>query len=149
PTLPVPCSYQVRLRVTDNNVPPRFDDDIVVVEITIPPRPPTANAGGPYLVCMNEEFALDGSGSFDVDEGTSESGGPPLDTITAYGWELDSISPFDFDEAVGVNPIVSFATLGIRDVGLRVSDNTALAFPTAQQPNLTDSDFGTVNVVDC
>ena len=149
PTLPVPCSYQVRLRVTDDNVPARFDDDIVVVEITIPPRPPTAKPGGPYLVCMNESFQLDGSGSFDVDQGTSESGNPPFDTITSYGWELDAVSPFDFDEATGVSPTTSFASLGVRNVGLRVADNTALAFPTAAQPNLTDSAFGTVNVVDC
>jgi RHS repeat-associated protein len=149
PTLPVPCSYQVRLRVTDDNVPARFDDDIVVIEITIPPRPPTADAGGAYLVCLNESFQLDGSGSSDVDEGTSESGAPPFDTITSYGWELDSVSPFDFDEATGLNPTTSFASLGVRNVGLRVADNTALAFPTAAQPNLTDSTFDTVNVVDC
>lgn len=149
PTLPVPCSYTVRLRVTDNNVPARFSDDLVVVEITIPPRPPTANAGGPYLVCANEEFSLDGSGSSDVDEGTSESGEPPFDTITRYDWELDGISPFDFDEASGVAPLISFPLPGSRDIGLQVADNTSVAFPTAAQPDLTDRDFTSVSVGNC
>ncbi len=148
-TLPIPCSFPVTLRVTDDNVPARFDDDIVLIEITVPPRPPTAVAGGPYLVCANEDFQADGSDSFDVDEGTSESGAPPFDTITGYEWELDGVSPFDFGEASGATPTISFPVPGERDIGLRVSDNTALAFPIAQSPNLTNTDFTRVDVADC
>ena len=92
----IPCTRPVTLRVTDDNVPARFDTDIVNVEITIPPHPPTADAGGPYLMCTAEEFLLDGSSSFDIDAGDSETGQPPFDALTSYEWELDGISPFDF-----------------------------------------------------
>lgn len=149
PTLPVPCEFVARLRVTDDNVPARFADSVVRVDITIPPRPPSADAGGPYLSCVNEELTLDGSASSDVDEGTSESALPPFDTITNYAWELDGISPFDFDEAAGVTAQVSFPVPSIRDIGLQVTDNTSVAFPTAQQPNLTGRDFTSITVSDC
>lgn len=147
----VPCSVPVTLRVTDDNAPALTDTDTVIVEITIPPHPPTADANGPYLACINENIPLDGSGSVDIDEGQSESGNPPFDTITAYEWDLDLASgaPFDAIGANGPNPVVSFGAAGVVDVGLRVTDNTAAAFPTAQQPNLTDTDSTTVQVADC
>ena len=145
----LPCSFPVTLRVTDNNTPALTAMDVVVVDITIPPHPPTADADGPYVVCIGESLTLDGSGSFDIDEGLSESGNPPLDTIVAWDWELDGVSPFDFDEASGESTITTLVTVGTFDIGLRVTDNTAAAFPTSGQPNLTDSNFTTVEVLDC
>ena len=138
-------SYPVTLRVTDDNSPALTDADVVVVEITIPPHAPTADANGPYLACIDEPIALDGSGSFDIDVGESESGNPPFDTITAYAWDLDG--DLVFDDAVGATPTTTYTALGTFEVGLRVTDNTAAAFPSAGQPDLTDTDFTTVEVL--
>ena len=149
----LPCSFPVTLKVTDDNTPALTDTDIVVIDITIPPHPPTADSDGSYFVCTGEDLILDGSGSFDIDEGLSETGNPPLDTITSYEWDLDlsSGAPFDSIDANGENPNVGgfFTSTGTFDIGLRVTDNTAAAFPTSGQSDLTDTDFTTVTVADC
>ncbi|MEL7450290.1 MAG: PKD domain-containing protein, partial [Pseudomonadota bacterium] len=145
----LPCVYPVTLTVTDDNDVPLTAQAIVEVEITIPPHPPTADAGGPYLVCTGEDLNLDGSGSFDIDEGLSETGDPPFDTITAWDWELDGVSPFDFDEATGETVVYVTNDPFSGLIGLQVTDNTAAAFPTSGQPDLTGRDFTTLNVVEC
>jgi hypothetical protein len=145
-TLPVPCDFPVRLTVTDNSTPtPLVDTDSIVVTISNPPHPPTADANGPYLACVNENVALDGSGSFDIDEGTSLSGNPPFDTIIAWDWELNP-PPFNYDDASGETATGQFASAGLRDIGLRVTDNSALAFGG---PNLTGEDFTTAKIFEC
>jgi hypothetical protein len=147
----VPCDLPVTLRVTDDGSPALTAEDVVIIHVTIPPHPPVADADGAYIVCADELAVLDGTGSFDIDEGTSETGNPPFDTIISYEWDLDLASgaPFDVIGAVGAQPNVSYATTGTRDIALRVTDNTAAAFPTAGQPNLTDSDATTIQVEDC
>lgn len=146
PTLP--CTFPVTLTVTDDGTPtPLVDTDTVVVEITNPPHPPTADANGPYLACVNETITLDGSGSFDINEGQSLSGNPPFDTITAYGWELDFAQPLDFAEAAGVTPNATFGSAGLKDIGLRVTDNSFASFGGG--PDLTDDDFTTATVMEC
>lgn len=137
----IPCQYTVSLIVTDNSTPtPLVNTANIVVRITNPPHPPTANTGGPYLACVNESFQLDGSKSFDIDAALG-------DVIKAYGWELDFVQPLDFDEATGVKPTVGYAAAGKRDVGLRVTDNSSGLFPPS--PDLTDQAFSTVDVWDC
>jgi uncharacterized repeat protein (TIGR01451 family) len=147
----VPCSFPVTLRVTDDNTPALTAEAVVTVEVTIPPHPPTAVSGGPYTVCVGVATTLDGSDSFDINEGTSETGNPPFDTITLYEWDLDLASgaPFDSIDETGATPSHTFATEGVFDIALRVTDNTAAAFPTAAQPDLTNTDSTTVNVVTC
>jgi hypothetical protein len=144
-TLPTPCNYPVTLKVTDNTTPaPLIGTDTIAVSVTVPPHPPTANAGGPYWVCANESLQLDGSNSYDID--TAGFG----DSITAYGWELDFAQPLDFNEATGVKPSVNWTYgTGTRNIGLRVTDNTAAIFPNSGQPNLTDDNFTTINAWDC
>ena len=113
----LPCSFPVTLRVTDDNSPALQANDIVIVDITVPPHPPTAVAGGPYLVCaVGETLQLDGSGSFDVDDGTSESGNPPFDTITAHEWDLDLASgaPFDVIGAIGASPLIAAMSSSVK-----------------------------------
>lgn len=144
-TFPALGDYPVVLRVTDDAVPPQTDTDVVVVEITVPPHPPTADAGGPYQACIGDPVTFDGSGSFDIDEGLSESGDPPFDTITAYDWDFDG--DLVFDDASGVTPSNTYNVLGVFEVGLQVTDNTAAAFPSAGQDDLTDTDFTTVEVL--
>jgi hypothetical protein len=137
----VPCTFTATLQVTDNSTPALVDTDTITVRITAPPHPPTANANGPYLACINEQFTLDGSKSFDVD--TAQFG----DSLTAYGWELDFAQPLDYDEAVGMKPITSFATAGKKDIGLRVWDNSKALFGT--NDNLFDSNFTTADIWNC
>ncbi len=126
--------------MTDDADPPITAIDVVVLDLTIPPHAPTADAGGPYFACAGDTVTLDGSGSFDVDEGQSQSGAEPFDTITAYDWELDGVTPFDYAEAQGVSTDVTFNTVGIHDIGLRVTDNSAAAYPGSPDGDLQDTD---------
>jgi uncharacterized repeat protein (TIGR01451 family) len=145
----LPCSHILNLRVTDDADPPVSTTDVVVLDLTIPPHAPTANAGGPYLTCVNEELTLDGTGSFDVDEGQSEDGAAGTDTITAYEWELDGLIPFDYGEAVGDTATWTFTSVGVAPIGLRVTDNSSVAYPSASEVDLTDTDNTTVSVANC
>lgn len=136
----LPCSYPVRLTVTDNTTPtPLVDTEIVNVAITNPPHPPTADANGPHMACTGEAIALNGSASFDIDQ-------PLGDSIIAYDWEVDFVQPLDFNDASGVTVNATYATAGMKDIGLRVTDNSAAIFGG---PNLTDDDFTTAKVMDC
>lgn len=154
PCATLPCAYPVKLRVTDDAVPPLTATTVVTINITNPPHPPVANAGGPYTVsmCVSDSLALDGSASFDQDQGQHQTGGNyPNDTITAWDWDLKAPLT-DFTDKSGVKPTVaggdlaSFFTAGSNTIALRVTDNTALAYPGSGQPNLTNVDFATVNV---
>lgn len=137
----VPCNFTATLQVTDNSVPPLVAATTIPVQITAPPHPPTANAGGPYLACANETFTLDGSKSTDVDIAAFG------DSITAYGWELDFAQPLDFDEATTVTVQQSYSTAGKKDIGLRVWDNSKAIFGTAD--NLFDTNFTTADIWTC
>lgn len=145
----LPCSKNIILRVTDDADPPVTATDVVILDISVPPFAPTANAGGPYLICVGDELMVDGSASFDIDEGNSEAGASDTDRITNYEWELDGVSPFDYGEATGETATWTFDTVGVKSIGLRVTDNSALAFPSASETNLTDTDNTFVIVADC
>lgn len=145
----VPCVYPVTLRVTD-------DEGLTAtatrdINITNPPHPPVADAGGPYMVstCAGDSLALDGSGSYDINEGDHEDGCStcPDDTITAWDWDLLG-APYDYTDASGETVTVDPAdlVLGGNDIGLKVTDNTENAFPTSPDGNLTDEDFAVATV---
>ncbi|MFZ5758238.1 MAG: hypothetical protein ACOY32_01245 [Thermodesulfobacteriota bacterium] len=150
-----PCTFPVTLRVTDDNDPALTATVKQNVAITNPPHPPTADAGGPYMtsLCPADSLTLDGSASFDPNEGEYEAGCTDCDpdTITAWEWDLTPpLTGFDDEsgETVTVAPGTYFAAAGNQDVGLRVTDNTVESFPGSGEPNLTDTDFGTVAVAD-
>lgn len=153
----LPCTYPVTLRVTDDNNPALTATTVVNINITNPPHPPVANAGGPYTtsLCSKDTLVLDGSKSFDQDQGQHEAGCTtcPNDTITAWDWDLRAPLT-DFTDRSGKivtltgAQIASFFTpAGSYDIGLRVTDNTALAYPGSGKPNLTNAAFGKVNVM--
>ncbi len=132
--------YTASLKVFDNSTPPRFDIGTYTVQVTIPPHPPTSAIGGPYLATVGEAVQVDGSGSFDIDESLGDS-------IVTWEWEADFAAPYDFDEATGqIATLPAFTAAGRQDIGLRVTDNTLIAFPTAGSPDLTDVDYGEVIV---
>ncbi len=115
---------------------------VVKAPVTYTVHEPVAVPGGPYLAAVGEAVQLDGSGSFDLDQGTSESGEPPFDQITAYGWETDMIEPHDFDDAADATiELPGFDEAGVYAIGLQVTDNTALAFPSEGSDNLAGRAF--------
>jgi hypothetical protein len=71
---------------------------------------PVADAGGPYLVAVEQTIALDGSGSYDED-------GDPLE----YLWtQKDTLG--SFDDSSSKNPNYTGSQAGITDLTLTVSD---------------------------
>lgn len=132
-------NYIVTLRVKDNNIPPLFDTANVQIDVTLPPHPPTADAGGPYVAAVGERIVLDGSGFFDVDQSLGDS-------IQAWDWEIDFEQPLDFDDTVHgerAEVIGAFYEPSVKNIGLRVTDNTVAAFLGSGSPDLTDDDFTT------
>ncbi len=143
-------NYPVGLRVLDDDTPPKADTTTVTVLVTTPPVAPTAEAGGPYVFCpQNQPWRLDGTGSINPDEGGSEPG-QPGDTIQSYEWELTNDG--GFDDASGAQPDVTafYSGLGLGDylVQLRVTDTTATSYPSSGMGDLSDTDSSTVSVKD-
>lgn len=150
----LPCTYPVVLRVTDDEgTTATFSLD---VNITNPPHPPEANAGGPYIVslCENDVLMLDGSLSFEPNAGEHEAGcaSCPDDLITAWDWDLTS--PLTgFNDVSGETVTLAaaeiasfFVATGPQKIGLRVTDNTAASYPSSGDPNLTNVDFADIEV---
>lgn len=136
------ADYPIKLRVTDNGTPEQSAETTVTVRITTPPVAPTADAGMPYTFCPQAQpWFLDGTGSVNPDEGVHEPGPYPGDTITQYAWNLDGDA--DFDDASGAQPDVTAYFTGKGPgaylVQLRVTDNTALSFPSSGYGNLSDT----------
>jgi hypothetical protein len=120
-------NYKIRLRITDDaNHVAVCEHQITIDFINIP----VANAGGPYEVKVwndinGTDLRLDGSGSYDPDEGCG-------DQINSYMWDLDGNGIFDDANgefvtltyvelsAVGISPRIG----GVYPVGLKVADMT-------------------------
>jgi hypothetical protein len=141
-------NYPVTLRVTDNSSPAKTDDDILVIRVSTPPLAPTADAGGPYVLCPEiPKWFLDGTRSVNPDDGQSEAG-KPGDAIVSYEWDLDGDGRFN--DAVGAQPEVkAFMTglgVGTHLIQLRVTDRTATSFPSSGQPDLSSVNSAVVQV---
>ena len=128
-------TYPVTLRVTDNSTPPLTATTTIQVLVTIPPTPPTANAGGPYTFCPGKKWFLDGTKSVEPDAGQHEPGAPP-DYITQYAWDL--FGGGTFADAFGATPDVTGKwPTGSYLIQLKVTDNNALSFPQSNLGNLS------------
>ncbi len=125
-------TYKVTLRVTDNNDPPKYDTNSITVVVAVPPHPPVANPGGPYVGFVGIPLQLDGSKSYDID---------PTDFITAYEWELDGVYPYNFSDATGATPTFTWDAPGTYNIGLKVSDNGVLS---PNNEKLSDTKWTTV-----
>lgn len=81
-------SYEVTLRVTDDNPTPRMADTMVTVHVDQGNRPPVAAAGGPYDVPVLHALQLDAGASADPDAACGDS-------IADYAWDVDNDGAFD------------------------------------------------------
>ncbi|MDX2109157.1 MAG: PKD domain-containing protein [Verrucomicrobiota bacterium] len=134
--------YTISLRVSDNHNPPDYDTESYVFNVTQPPHPPVADAGGPYIAAKGEDIVLNGSGSFDIDliDG---------DSITAWDWEIDYQQPLDFaDDHSGEKVTLAggYPNPGLYNIALRVTDNAKKIYPETTSVNLTSDDYTTVTV---
>jgi len=86
-------------------------------------KPPSADAGGPYVGDEGSTINFDGSGSSDPDE-----------NIMSYEWDLDNDGLYD--DTIGIIPDVVFDDNGIYTIGLKVTDEN----------NEVDSDTAIVTV---
>ena len=137
----LPRSLTVALRVTDNNATAISDVDTVTITLAIPPRPPIAAAGGPYQARVGVPITLNGGGSFDID---------PSDSIMAWEWDTDGDRVYD--DASGETVQVTFSSVGLFNLGLRVTDDAVmndLNHDGVRDPEerLEGFDFTTVTVV--
>jgi len=141
-SFPVIGNYPVKLRVTDDVG--QTAATTVTVVINVPPLAPSANAGGPYNFCVGTNWFLDGSKSVNPDNGQHEAGAPG-DFIKAYAWDLNGDNLFT--DASGVNPnVTGFVAPGSYVISLKVTDNTALSFPSSGLGDLSSVASGQVVV---
>jgi len=140
-------NYEVILTVTSTEIPQGKTLASMGVEVNVSAHPPTAVIGGPYVAMIGETVEVDGTSSYDVDEGLSESGSPPFDGITAYDWNSRMDEPYDFNDAHGARAsLPPYDNAGVHEIALRVTDNTAAAFPGAGTGNLNHIAYGDVTV---
>lgn len=149
PLITYPVQFPVRLRVTDNSTPiPQTAISTLIITITNPPFPPTANAGGPYNICPQPAylpFYFNGSGSKDGTNGGHSAACPgcPPNQITLYEWDPRGNGTYPLSGATLSQPRVDdyYQSQGLLGSGatvpvnLRVTDNSAASYPPS--PNLT------------
>ncbi|MFG0251130.1 MAG: SdrD B-like domain-containing protein, partial [Phycisphaeraceae bacterium JB051] len=109
-----------------------FSDQHDVYDIGIYNPPPTADAGLPYTIGSGDVLKLSAHGSSDPDR---ES--------LYYAWDLDGDG--QFDDATGINPIITWAELqtlgfdvGQNSIGLLVTDATGITATATSTVTVND-----------
>jgi PKD repeat protein len=112
-----PGVYTPGLRVTDDQA--RQEIESVPLEVHLVNHPPVADANGPYEVELHEPITLDGSGSYDPDEGTGCG-----DVILRYLWTVGGV-PWDEPDPLLELPPHEVDALGpgLHPVELQVEDS--------------------------
>ena len=141
-SFPTMNNYPVGLRVTDSAG--ATATTTVTVLITTPPIAPTADAGGPYVFCLDgSPLFLDASLTINPDEGQHEPGTYPGDTIYGnpqqFAWDLDGDGQFNdaYGKIVDVTTYFTNKGPGEYLVHLKVTDTTKTSFPSSGQDNLS------------
>ncbi|MBF7073465.1 putative Ig domain-containing protein [Glaciecola sp. MH2013] len=149
-TFPALGDYPITLRVTDNDSTPQSAQTEIIVNVNLPPLPPTAIAGGPYLFCpQTAVWRLDGRNSVNPDDGLSEPG-LPENRIISYEWDLNNDQIFDDANTAFVDATTQLTSLGVGDhiIRLKVTDNNAESFPSSGRGNLFDTQVTQVSIRD-
>jgi len=149
--------YPVCLKVTDDSSPtPLTATTTITINVSTPPIPPTANAGGPYNFCpASTPWRLNGSAS--VVAPGHEPGCPscPNNSIQSYIWDLTGVGNFTQgppNNTSGIQPDVTayFQGKGVGQylIQLQVTDTTSKSFPSSGQPDLKGTASGQVRILD-
>ena len=102
---------QVGLQVTDSNG--NRGTTVVPVNVNQGNRAPVANPGGPYVIALNDNLALDGRQSLEPDSACG-------DAIVRYDWDLNADGTVEFTGAANSQQAVTWAQLaaaGINHLG--------------------------------
>jgi len=132
-------SYIPKLKVTDDNVPPKTDVTTVVVNVYLGNNPPVADADGPYTMHVGEELTLDASGSSDPDANCADS-------IVSYEWDINDDGSYEYSGVASVivipwQDLASLPTGSNIPIKLRVTDSFGLtSFDTTSLVIHPDSD---------
>ncbi len=113
----LPTTFLVRLRVTDDNLPPQTDTIEFQLVVAEPPHAPYARISGPDAVTQGITRSFDGSASFDIDPG---------DRITLYEWDVNNDGVAEWSGADMSRIGHAFSTIGFASIALRVTDNGVL-----------------------
>ena len=141
-SFPTMNNYPVGLRVTDSA------GTTATTTVTVldhhPPVAPTADAGGPYVFCLDgSPLFLDASLTINPDEGQHEPGTYPGDTISRhpqqFAWDLDGDGQFNdaYGKIVDVTTYFTNKGPGEYLVHLKVTDTTKTSFPSSGKDNLS------------
>jgi hypothetical protein len=106
-----------------------FGGDGNDVTITYINEPPTANAGGPYMVVQGGSVTLDAYATFDANQSTQS---------LLFEWDFDGDG--EFDDAVGPAPQFSAAGIAapqVRTLSLRVTDGGDLTSVATTSAHIT------------
>jgi Ca2+-binding RTX toxin-like protein len=95
--------------------------------------PPSADAGGPYVIYEGAQLELDGSASSDPDEAAG-------DMIVSYRWDLDNDG--QYDDASGQQPVVPWSVL--QTLGLAYPANPSNGLPTNMISLEVEDSFGLI-----
>ena len=127
-----PSSFPIALRVTDDGGLSAED----TATVSVLNLPPVAISGGPYTIDEGDSLALDASGSTDP-------GGNG--TIVGFEWDLDNDG--QFDDATGVNPILSPAQLAALGLPTNGPSSFPIALRVTDDGGLSAEDTTTVSIV--
>ena len=122
-------SRTVAIRVTDTTEGDMsMDQTIATKPVTVALNsPPTAVLTAPSSAGVGQTVNFSGSGSSDSDG-----------TIVQYEWDLDGNGSFETNTGLSANTSQSYATPGVRNIKLRVTDNLG-AVSTPDSANLVVS----------
>jgi PKD repeat protein/RNA polymerase subunit RPABC4/transcription elongation factor Spt4 len=124
-TYPAAGTYEVTLRVTDNDgLTATYTNAIQVSTPSTANEPPVAEAGGLYSGAVGEAIAFSATGSEDPDG-----------TITAYRWDFGDETGYAYEQS----PSHTYTAAGTYTVTLQVTDDEDATATDATQCTVVES----------
>jgi YD repeat-containing protein len=124
-TYATPGNRTVGLRVTDNSGGTATKS----VALTVQNRAPTASfTATPNPAVVNATVSFNGSASKDPDG-----------TVAKYEWDLDANGSYETSTGATATTTKTYATIGARTIGLRVTDNSGATATTTQTVTIQNS----------